>query len=217
MATAFRPPDLAPLRRQVREVTKVLGSPEPLLRAFGVATLGFIGQTFREGGRPAWTPLRPSTVAQRRAGRGSGSAKPLQNTGALLRSFDLAVYATRVVVFSQSKVGPWQHAGTRGPYPIRPKVAKALAWVGVGDGGGQVSFSGLGRGRPTGRGSFVGTPKRGGRTVIAKKAGASLVFAKGVMHPGLPARRILPTPEQITPVLVRTGDAFLRSLLARAR
>lgn len=219
MATVLRA-TMGTLRQQVQQVTALVGSPEPLLKAFGTATLAYIGQTFREGGRPTWKALQPSTLAQRRAGKGSGSVQVLRDTGALASSFDMTVSRTRVVVFSNSKVGVWQHEGTRGPYPIRPKVAKALAWAGVAlDSGGGVigqrSVAGFGRGRATGRGSFTGTPRRGGKTVIPVKAGAGIIFRKGVMHPGLPPRRILPTAEQLGPVLARTGEAVVRRLLSQ--
>jgi hypothetical protein len=140
------------------------------------------------------------------------------------------VTATTAEVVVDHFAAKWQHEGTPGPYPIRPKVAKALAlpWFKglastiaaphVGRGEGHFSLAGLGRSRPTGRGGFVFRPAPGqrisprlagriGRTVQARK---SLVFFGGVMHPGLPPRPLFPSDQAIYASLGDAARAYLR-------
>ena len=57
------------------------------LHAVGVYMLSSVQKNFDEQGRPQrWTPLKPSTLARRRKGKGSGGAKILTDTGRLKNS-----------------------------------------------------------------------------------------------------------------------------------
>lgn len=204
---------------QLRAVAQVLGRPQPLLKVWAVELLKDVQQTFRTGGRPAWTPLKPSTLAAKRVGRGSkrSTAQPLQS---LARTFDAMATDREAVVFSRSPVAGYHERGTRGPYEIRPRNAKVLA-IPVGP----FTLAGLGRSAPTGRGSFTFVPAPGQRTPrrFQGRAGKAavpfkdVIFRPKVTHPGLPARPMLPTVERIGPVLQRAGEAFLAHIAQRAR
>lgn len=213
-AVTFRAPDVAPLVQQLTAVKTLAGSPAPLVKAWGTEVLAFVGETFRRGGQPAWKPLAASTVAARRQGKGSGPAQILRNTGAYQRSFDLRTEPTRAVVFSTSPIAPFQEFGTKGPYPIVPKNAKALALpflpgrdAGKGTAGtgkaGRFSLAGIGRG---------GKSRASGKKVAAY---SNVSFRKKVMHPGLAKRPVFPTPAQIVPRLVAVGERVIQAVLKR--
>ena len=72
------------------KIAVTMKDPQPIL------TLAFTTRGFRDvishfddanGSKGAWAPLKPSTIARRRKGKGSGSAQPLQDTGNLRRNF----------------------------------------------------------------------------------------------------------------------------------
>lgn len=213
-AVTFRAPDVAPLVRQLTAVKGLAGTPTPLVKAWGVEVLAFVGEAFRRGGQPAWKPLAASTVSGRRQGKGSGSAQLLRNTGAYQRSFDLRTETTRAVVFSTSPIAPFQEFGTKGPYEIRPKHGKALALpflpgrdAGKGTAGtgkaGRFSLSGMGRG---------GTSRATGKKVAPY---TNVSFRMKVIHPGLAKRPVFPTPAQITPRLIAVGQRVIAAVLKR--
>lgn len=201
-AIAVITPDLQPIVRRIARAEKLLGSPTPILKAFGVVTLGWIGQTFALGGRPAWKPLTPWTLAGRRQGKGkSQSAKPLENNGVLRQSFDYRTEERSCVVFSNNPVAVFQQYGTRGPYEIRAKAGKALALPMMGLGG-QRSLAGLGRSTPTGGGGFLVQAGKNAPTRVKARQGKRIVpfknvsFFMHVTHPGLVPRPMLPTQAQ---------------------
>ena len=75
---------------------------EPAFRASGVYMLGSIEKNFKAQGRPAkWQALAPSTLRQRRKGKGQGGAQILIDTAALKSSVTSAFEATN----SQMKIG----------------------------------------------------------------------------------------------------------------
>lgn len=226
MASGFNVSDVAVLRGQVEAMASLARDPKPLLKAWGVATLGWINETFKEGGRPKWVPLRPSTLAARRApdGPGTGSGLPLQDNGDLRRSFDpkqaiAELTTTRIALESNNRTAVWHQYGTAGhgkpggkSYPIRAKYAKALAIP-----GGPYTQAGLVRSTPTGRGGFV----VGGTTVRGRKPGQSIspyakvTFRREVTHFGVPPRPMLPTDDQIAPILERVGEKVLAETVKR--
>lgn len=65
-------------------------NPKPYLRT-AFATRGFSDVISHfdaaKGPSGAWAPLKKETIARRTKGRGSGSARPLQDTGNLRRNF----------------------------------------------------------------------------------------------------------------------------------
>ena len=207
MATArVYSPDIVRVTGELERAVAALKNPTPLLKAFGVVGLGQVQRNFRDGGRPTWKPLKPRTIAARRAGKGSGSAQPLRNTGALQRSWDARLHDRSVEIFSDSPVAIYHEQGTKGPYVIKPKRRKVLAF-------------------PTGPTTFAGTTiasVRGERRIVSRKAGTPVLAAKGVafatqvIHPGLPVRRMTPTEEQLRPGLEAAARHFLKRVLPGA-
>lgn len=78
------------MRKLMRQAAE-FRSPRGLYARWGVVALKWIAENFREEGGllhdGPWEPLRPSTVARRRKGRGGGGHKILQDTGILRASF----------------------------------------------------------------------------------------------------------------------------------
>lgn len=82
--------------RTIVDMVRTLGLLEDLskldafrapLESCATAALRSVHENFIDQGRPvAWTPLKPITIALRRVGSGTGSAKILQDTGHLMRS-----------------------------------------------------------------------------------------------------------------------------------
>lgn len=211
MAIQFTAPTsaLTRLGQGLLRVERELGTAEPLLQQLGVQVLREIAENFRVGGRPAWKPLAASTLAARRRG---GSAQPLINTGKLRDSFDARVAPRKLTVFSKSPVAAYHEFGGTHWYDIRPRFAKALALP-----AGPYSLRYLGRSQPTGRGSFVFTPGTTKRVPkrLANRVGkvvvpfAQVTFVAKVHHPPLTARPMLPTPEQIVPLLEQIVTRYL--------
>ena len=55
----------------------------PFMKVAGLVILESVQRNFIEGGRPAWTPLRPATIKRR---RGFGDVQILRDTGLLMNS-----------------------------------------------------------------------------------------------------------------------------------
>ena len=229
MAVVVPTAQLARLRVITTDVQALVGTPTPLLKRWGVLVQQEIDRNFQAGGRPPWVPLRPSTIAARR----KGSDKPLRNTGALQRSFDHELGPRHVTVFSRSPVAVFHEFGTRGPYPIVPK--KAGGWLAIPIG--NKTLAGLGRSVRLKAGGFIFRPAAGqkipkrfarrvGKTVlpfadvidpVTLKPVRGLIFRRGVMHPGLPARPMFPTLALLVPRMIEAGDALIRKLVERRR
>jgi len=161
----------------------------------GAAVLAWIGSNFETSGGlvGGWTPLRPFTVF----GRRMGSDRPLQNTGKLRQSFTAKVTANGLTVGSNLSIAKYQNFGTR-PYDIYPRNAKALAFPAPPGGGG----GGFIRTRP------AGTPKTG--MIGGNKQ--SFAVVKHVHHPGLPARRMIPTLREIQATIQAVARDVLREM-----
>lgn len=226
----FNPEDMRRVRAQIATAEDLFQRPTPLLKAYGVAVLADIQDTFKVGGKPArWKPLSDWTKAGRRQGRGSGGARPLQDTGSTLRrgrAFDMRVGARHVEVFDTSPTVKTKrgqrsiaaiHERGAGPFFVRPKPGKTLAFPALqrGRGGGvrgQRSLAGLGRARATGTGAFI--LPTGQRRLPFK----NVQFAAGEVGPiTIPARPMLPDPRTLGPELVKTGERLLaKAILRRA-
>jgi phage gpG-like protein len=99
------------------------------LRVAGEIAVRSIGKNFDAQGRPKhWTPLRPSTIAARRRGKGKGGIKMLQSSGNLRGSIHATppsaegvrigtkvIYAARQHFgYGNSRVGAFSGAKTGG-------------------------------------------------------------------------------------------------------
>lgn len=199
------------LSLKIQRAVNRIGRFEELHRRIGVESLAWIGRNFRASGleRP-WKPLRPSTLLARRVGRRAGTAKPLLNTGGLAGSFSFRATAAEVRTGSPMDLAKWHHGGT-GPYEIRPRTKKALAFVSP---FGAVKRPGVTRrllGRERGR-EFTSF-RMAGRS---KKAFGQLPFlvVKSVKHPGLPARPLLPSDRAALDIALKVGRSWVREHLA---
>jgi len=166
--------------------TRVVG------KLIGMGLVEWVDNQFRtegrQGGKP-WKELKPNTIYTRR----KGSSRVLQDTGRLKQSFtgppnpQLKGSGDRltITVGSSDKKAEWHEEGTK-PYTITPRNRKFLT---IPDPGGPVKFK---------EGALKG--KRGW-------------FSRGVRHPGLPARPMLPTKRQASQVGIRTLNAYVQQIL----
>lgn len=196
-----------------------------LFTRIGIRVLRWVDQNFAGGGGPVggWAPLRPLTVFARRM----GSSFPLSNTGALRRSFVFKADATSAAVGTYgalAQIARWQSVGTR-PYDIYPRNKKALAFPAPPSFVGSAGVGFFARARIVGqKGSPM--PKAEPRTGLTTKAAIraaglrgpqgrapggikSFAVVKHVHHPGLPARRILPTAEELGPMVQEVVQDYL--------
>lgn len=121
--------DLRGLSQKIAMLTGTL-NPRQFTRALGLVFLRWIDQNFKEQGKERkWAPLRPSTIAGRRKGRGTGSAQALQDTGRLKQSFSvLKDDGVSITVGTNLLYAKFHHKGT-GPYEIRPKQKRYLKFM----------------------------------------------------------------------------------------
>lgn len=139
-----------------------------LLTAIGLAHMRWITDNIRKGGTPPWKRMSENTltVSPQRRGPHHFSSR---YSSRLLQALSHKVRDTSVVVGIDDEFAAYHHFGTN-PYTILPRSGKFLAFP-VASG---VVATRLG----------VKKPVRGS---------TDMAFAKGVHHPGLPARPLIPT------------------------
>lgn len=192
-------------------LSKTLSDMRPVFAAVGMELLKEIGKNFEQQGVWAkWAPLRPNTIAGRRAGN---SSKALQASGRLRASFRSEATKDQVRVGSPLVIAKYHEEGRGEPvgnpgWTIRPKLRKALAFVVAA--GGQ-SLEGMGKGKGISvaemRGKFksYGFQKRS-----AKFMGkANFAVVQSVHHPGYPARKMLPHPSRALTIARDVAMKFL--------
>ena len=162
---------------------------------YAIRGLQWVDDNFRQEGAltgTRWRPLSDNTVAARR----QGSRTILQNNGGLRQSFVKTSDSTQATVGSALQVAQWQHEGTKGPYPIVAKNARALAFVVAGAG---IKV----------KSSFSSTVTK--RTYIK---GTNLLITQKVMHPGLVARPMLPDEnnQEFIDDLIQTTENFIEEM-----
>jgi phage gpG-like protein len=174
--------NMARVRAMVDRLGRKAQGRRDLHARWAVLAMNWINKNFQtEGGLVGgWAPLRPGTLANRR----KGSGRILQDTGELRQSFVPRWTSESATVGSPLKRALWHEKGTR-PYIIKPKRA-----------GGVLVFN-------TASGIRVKTKRLvTGKTIrLPSATGTSKVFTRLVHHPGLPARRMLPTADE--PLLMR--------------
>ena len=107
-------PELARIAREVQHPAKIL-------RALGTSFATASQDAFDDAS------MRPSPWAPTKTGR-----KPLVDHGLLRRSIRVTALSDCSVTVATDRVyAAYQQLGTRGPYEIRPKNKKALAWPGA--------------------------------------------------------------------------------------
>lgn len=120
--------DDSALKAKLGRVQKAIGS-QKMMEGIGLRQLKWVNDNFKSNGNGKWAALRPNTIAS----RAHGGSVPLQNTGALRKSFDfdVALFGAKVTVGTTNRVAEFHHFGTR-PYSIRPKRAKMLRFMTTG-------------------------------------------------------------------------------------
>jgi hypothetical protein len=189
--------------RKMGQIRRKMKNLRPLYKAWGIQTMKWIMDNYRSGGRKLksggpWKALQPMTVQSRR----KRSNKPLLDTGHLMRQWNQRLKSWGVVIGNPMDVALFHEEGTRGPYPIEPKNRQVL-WFGV-------TPAQRRRGQQLG-----GHQKWRVESKPYKKWGKGRtpgVFARAVMHPGLPARRQLPNEREIMPELMKVTDKFLERM-----
>ena len=185
---------VANLMRRVRGL--VDDNRQELHLRWGIRTLNWVTRNFAAEGAltgAPWAKLSQNTIA----GRRKGSSRVLQNTAELKNSFTLNATSTEVSVGTEKEYALFHEFGTKGPYPITPKKP-----------GGFLAFAHT-LGTPLRKGTYLPSAER----TFAK--GTPFAFSKGVEHPGLPARRMLPKREEILPDILRTTVNYLNELKTR--
>jgi phage gpG-like protein len=165
---------------------------------WGAQTLNWVNENFEQEGALTGTPwqrLSANTIA----GRRRGSSKILQDTGTHLRNtFTMKFDETEAVVGTASEIALFHEEGTKGPYEIKPKNPDGWLVFAVAAGGARVgaSLSGISS-RKTWR------------------KGQNVAFSKGVMHPGLVPRPMLPraTMQNFIDRIVKTTNNFINELI----
>ena len=188
--------------RQMQQMLRRLGASvargggtTSLHARYAIIASQWIDRNFQQQGGLAggWRALRPNTIA----GRRKGSSRVLQDTGLLRASFVPAWDDKAAVVGSAQKVSLWHEKGTKGspetPYLIKPKRPGGVLAFPVAAGGRRVKFSF----------SSIATKR-------TFKKGDMFGFAKFVMHPGLPRRRLLPQETDLMPQLLKTTINYVK-------
>lgn len=202
-------------RRRVEQVIREQGSARfELMNRLGLTVLRWVDQNFASGGGlvGGWAPLRPGTIF----GRRRQSSVPLSNTGRLRQRFTYKATENEVAVGTAEQVAVYHQFGTPGPYPIRPRLKKALAFPAPPRQGATTTRR-LPRGAPNvGRIGTAEARRAGLRIAPGVGRLQSIAVVKGVMHPGLPARRMLPRRGEIMPFVRTTVTDWFSERLARA-
>lgn len=161
----------------LKGMTDALGKKRMIHEAIGMKMLAMVGANFEQSGIWAkWAPLKASTLYGRR-GKGGGG-KALMDTGRLRASFRSQATTQSVRVGSPLTIAKYHDEGRKGPWVIKPKTAKALAFPFPG--GGVIVTKGMTK--------SYGHQKKG----AAYFKGKGFLVVKGVKHPGYPARFLLP-------------------------
>lgn len=174
------------------------GSKTELHRRYGIQAMKWIDENFRQQGGlledGPWQELSENTIA----GRRKGSSLILQNTGAKLRpSFNFQHTSTEVRIGSPEKIALWHNEGTDGPYEIRPRFKKALAFA-VAQGGTKITRKVARKSARFGTGHL--------------RVNQNGIVVKSVMHPGLVKRRMLPNENELLPRLLKTTENWVAQL-----
>ncbi len=111
---------------------------QPVLEAMGEALVSVTKRAFNDPSlRPeAWAPIKNLNVdsaGRQRAANGKfQSSSALKKSGALWQSIRITeLTGDHVTVGTDRPYAGFQQFGTKGPYTIRPKTKKALAWPGA--------------------------------------------------------------------------------------
>ena len=202
-------------RGKVTRIRDHLGNLSPLYKSWGLLTLRWIQQNYREGGAKTggWKALRPLTIQARRR----KSNKPLLDTGHMRKQWNYRVKAWGVKIGNPMDIAEYHEKGTK-PYTIKPKKRflgnlfgkrqRSFLWFGV-------TPAQRRRGQQLGGHMQWRVKSKSYRQWPRGKTPG--VFAKEVHHPGLPIRRQLPTEYEIMPELLEATNVWLRKAIRPVR
>mgnify|MGYP001593161020 CR=1 FL=1 len=220
---SFTGPSILPLAQQIERATQLFKSPEPLLMAWSKVVVQEIQENFRLQGKPArWQPLTPWTIAGRKIrSRGKGAAAvPLQDTGKMRRGWNMhnvQISAKQAIIFNPDPKQVFHEFGTRGPYPITAKNGKMLRLPNPEGGVTERKRRNRNYNATRQKGQNFYTPGKGFYSRHGSHVSDQYIFLPKVMHPGIPARPVLPEPRDIHHKLVAVADVqFLKTALGRA-
>lgn len=174
------------LTRHFRQIQKKVKNHKVLYKRIGIKILRYVNDNFKaEGKESKWKKLSKLTIQARR----KKSSKILQDTGKLKQSYTYKVGRRSVKIGSPLKIAKHHEFGTKS-YQIVPKKKKALL--------------------------FGVNPAE--RARLAKKAGSKAekgkaIFSKGVQHPGLVARPMLPSKELGLMMSIQVADGFVKEAI----
>lgn len=175
---------------KVKVIHKRMRDTRPFFQSLGIQVVKWIQLNYKQSGGllegKKWPKLARSTQMSRR----KKSHRPLMDTGALMKAWNWVAKRTSVVIGNPMDIAAFHEEGTSS-YIIRPVKAKVL-WFGT-------ATSGV-------------TPaiRRKGWKKGSKPPGA---FARMVRHPGLRARRQLPTENEIMPTAIKVADVWLKKVI----
>lgn len=164
-------------------------TPDRFMKVMGERFKAWVNQNFREEGAEAkWKPLSPNTIAARRKGKGSGSARILRDTGRMAQSFTTQVGRNMVEVGTADQKALFHQAGTKPHTVTKPSPTKTI------------SASGKVRYAPGGKPMRFMTA-RGWRS------------AYSVRNPGVPIRALLPSQKLAEQLAVDVARAYIERAL----
>jgi len=194
----------AEFNQKMREIHKRLWETRPLMKSMAITAHKWILENYKAGGGKLkgrrWPRLMRSTQMSRR----KKSNVPLMDTGHLQRQWNWYATKIKAIIGNPLDIALYHEEGTQ-PYIIKPKNRKAL-WFGTATSG--VTPAIRLRGQRLG-----GHAPTYGKKV--SKFGKSLgyqtpgIFRKYVHHPGLRARRQIPTDDEVMPDLLKVADVWL--------
>ena len=195
-------------KSKLKTIRQRLGNPRGLYKSWGIVTMNWIKANYRTGGGKLrygkWKGLTELTRMSRR----KRSANPLNDTGHMMRQWSYNLKSWGVVVGNPMEIAKYHETGTgiyagKGKYPIEPKNRKVL-WFGV-------TPAQRRRGQQLGghmQWRVASKPYR-----VWGKGRTPGIFARLVMHPGVPKRRQLPNEAEIMPDLMKTTNVWLKKAI----
>jgi len=174
------------LARSFRQIQKKVSNHKVLYKRIGIKILKFVDDNFKaEGKENKWKELSKLTIQARR----KKSSKILQDTGKLKQSYAYQVGGRSVKIGSPLEIAKYHEFGTKG-YQIVPVKKKVLL--------------------------FGVNPAE--RSHLAKGAGSKgekgkAIFSRGVTHPGLVKRPMLPSKNLALMMSIQVADGFVKEAI----
>lgn len=222
MSIQIRVQGLQEADKYIKQVMASVKDRTKMMRKIGTVVDKWIDTNFAaEGAEHRWPRLAASTVFARTKGRGVGGAGILKDRGILRASHSFNATADKVVVgFPQGSTAEYHHFGTN-PYTIRPHNASGVLafpfpmWMNPGQRVGGANVIVRRRAGSPNRG--VVTQKRArqlGYTIPKGKGKVqAMMVTRKVNHPGLVARKLLPSIPLAEQIVHDTARDYVQSVI----